>query len=264
VILTLTIGWWVLWVARPAAVAAALGWAAVVGLITTLVVFPFVGPEFTAGDSASNWVVHPLRDLESVRVQERNAGIQPVSPKQEEYLRQFLSQSLPPYPVYQRPGVPVLQKMPYDGWGSQTLQMHALLERAERTNRLFAAWVGIWVGLLSTIVLTAGVVFTSVLAADYVTRSGRNWWAGVGCYAELFLPVAAAVAAVWLAWVNSLLDGRGDVLGPYWAAAGMATVLGAVSLAGVLRRWHPVIRGGLYFLWAVVAFWVVLLFRGPW
>jgi hypothetical protein len=95
-------------------------------------------------------------------------------------------------------------------------------------------------------------------SADYLSRSGRGQLARVFCYLEMqvlsLLLVLAVLATFLLALASSGPNVRG---GPPWGiiAANGAFFVGLVSLAcvGVIRRWRPLIRLGLYFGWAGAA-----------
>lgn len=260
-LLTLTIGWWVRWAARPKTTGATLGWSALLGLIATLVTFLFIGPKFAVGSFSRP--LHPVEDRRGERIFNPRTGALKVTPKQEAYLDQFRSQTRSPLAPNQPAGAPILrQDTQFGGWGNRDLQMSSLLGRAQETNRLHAAWVGIQVGLLSTILLIVGAAVISAMASDHVVRSGRGPWACVSCYLELYVPTIAAVAAMLLAALVTTGMVREPRISPYWTAAGLAAILAAIALGGYLRKWHPLIRTGLYLLWGVAVLWSVLLHRG--
>ncbi len=256
-ILTLTIGWWLRWAVGPKTTAAAFGWAAVLGLITTLATFLFVGPPFVVAHFVSPFAkpLHPIED--PWRIDPPRAGTSKVTPEQERYLRQFLSQSKPPRVARPPAGAPAGNgNLAHGGWASRDLQMGALLSRAQMTNLLHTAWVSIGVGLLCVIVMILAVVCLSSLAVDYLIRSGRSRWACAGGYLELTLGVAVPIAVLFMALypaMQAAVEGRPYRLGPFWAIVGLTTILVYTVIRGaIVGRWHPAIRIGLYVLWGVV------------
>ena len=136
-----------------------------------------------------------------------------------------------------------------------------------RANRHFGAAAGVWGSQFSALAFFLIAAVAGGWAADYLARSGRGWAARVVCYAEVYLPVLAApVAAVILGtFVVVALEGEKHQnpppVGPFAGLFAGTLTVAAVAVVGVVRRWHPAARVGVYL--AVVGA-VVAWFAAEW
>jgi len=237
VVLALANGWLVWLVARPRTMQVALGAAAAMGLIATLVAFSVVGPGF-AGDNTRTRLgvrIHPV-DEEPLP-----AGIT-ILPQEAEYLAQFL----PEEGKGQDSGDALVN------YHRQT-ELLKLRQRAVNTNRYYAAVTMGWLVLIALLLLCIGLPLQSTWAADHLIRSGRGPLACIGCYAELYPPGVALL--VWaftvVEFVIIKLSGPapGSMTFPQLFTP-LAFGVAFVTLAhmGVIRRWHPALRVGIYLL----------------
>jgi hypothetical protein len=232
-------GWLVRLVARPRTTRAALGAAAVTGLIATLVAFSFLGPvSGTEGYKGQTWVPHPVRD--PILDAERGLPGQVLLPADADYLTQYL-------PAEDRPvGAP-------GHWAS----LEEFHRRAVLTNRACTAVTLGWIILFVVSVLFLGLTLESTWAADYLRRSGRGPVACAFCYLELYPPVAALLFWCLIVLIMGIVVGE-----PTWNQLLTPLVLGAglVALAhtGVLRWWQPAARGAVYLVFiGIVVAWTI-------
>ena len=143
---------------------------------------------------------------------------------------------------------PEKRDLNYDGADTD---LEIMLFNARGANRIYAASIGIWVGLPVIVLFFLGLSLASTWAADAPARSGRRLLARLFCYAELYLPAGMLVVAglgflvLWLTVEASYHTSE-----PSWSLLlGLLAVLaGLVATAhvGVARRWHPLARLGLY------------------
>lgn len=120
---------------------------------------------------------------------------------------------------------------------------------------MYAASVGIWVGLPVIVLFFLGLSLASTWAVEGPARSGRHLPARLFCYAELYLPAGMLCLAgsgflvLWHSVEASYHTGE-----PPWSSLlGLLAVLAGLVVTanvGVARRWHPLARLGLYALWA--------------
>ena len=120
---------------------------------------------------------------------------------------------------------------------------------------MYAAAIGSWVTQFMTMFIFLGLGLESTWAAHYLARSGRRFAARIGCYVELYLPVIVlfiellGILEIFIAMVVMHQNFVGPPWG-VWLSIVAATAVWAVAAAvGVMRRWHPLIRVGLYAAW---------------
>jgi hypothetical protein len=121
-------------------------------------------------------------------------------------------------------------------------------------NSQYRAAVGVWLSQFATLLLFMTAGLAGGWAADYLPRSGRGPVARVACYAEtygtaVFVLPAAALLAVMLqvhAEKEKHLNPPPD--GPFAGLFVGAVVTAVIASVGVIRRWHPVLRIGVYVL----------------
>jgi hypothetical protein len=218
--LAVGIGWLVLLAARPRTARTALGAAAVVGLVATLVAFPVIAPSLEGYGRALS--VHPVGDPTTRALKGDASDV--VSPADAEYLDST-------YPPESRPEV-------QEG---VRLTTRALYWRAVDTNRFYAAVALGWAVLAVILTLLVGLTSHSTWAAYHVTRSGRRPLACALCYLELYPPagvlLVGSVEVVWLALFWGASFARQMPIS--WVAASAFVTLAHV---GVIRCWHPAAR----------------------
>ena len=231
--LTLTFGWLLRVGVNPRNTRAALGYAAVIGLLATLVGFLILGPILAAQPGIE---LHPVQDRIDPVARTRPDGTTEVVHPDREYLVRFLP--------------PDKQDLNYPEAGRD---LDRMLFDAGIANRLYTASIGIWGGLLIAAIFFLGLSLASTWAVDAPARSGRRLPARLFCYAELYLLTAALVAAALFCsflWMKTGLQYfRGIPWGLFLGL--LAVVAGAVVTAyvGVARRWRPLARLGLYAGW---------------
>jgi hypothetical protein len=218
--LALGVGWLVLLTARPRTTRTALGAAAVVGLVATLVAFPFIAPSLEEYDRAMS--VHPVSDPLTRALKGEGGDV--VAPADAEYLDSK-------YPPESRPEVQP----------GVRLSTRALYWRAVDTNRLYAAVALGWAVLAVVLTVLVGLTLHSSWAAYHVTQSGRGPVACALCYLELYAPAGALlVASVQAAWLALFWGASFTSQTPVVLAATAALV--TLAHRGVVRRWHPAAR----------------------
>jgi predicted Ser/Thr protein kinase len=239
--LTLIVGW-LLWAGtRPKSPRAALGFAAATGLLATLTAFLFLGPFLTTSTGHNEYELHSLvEDVFPAQVRTRPDGTVEVVHPDQEYLVRFLP--------------PEKRSLDYPN-AARDLEM--MLLYAREANRLQAASVGIWLGLLETTLFFVGLILASTWAVEAPARSGRGLPSRLFNYAELYLPTGVllfaglALLTLWISVGASRHTGE-----PPWGLllVLLAVLAGTVVTAyvGVARRWHPLARVGLYALWAIL------------
>ncbi|HWY89004.1 MAG TPA: hypothetical protein VNX28_19980 [Gemmataceae bacterium] len=205
-----------------------MGAAAAAGLIATLTAFAILGPLFGAeSNKVPQWRLHPIDPSSSENSQLLG---------EERYLAHYLPSRLRPA-----------------GTPGRLEALDQLRRQANHTNQFYAAVVVGCCLLAFLLVFFLGMSLASTWAADYLCRSGRRFVARFGCYLELYIPTAALIVyslllfelAIMIATsYNVGLPNVGQLLSPL--AFGIAWV--GLAHAGVIRRWHPVIRMGVYLL----------------
>ena len=232
--LTLSFGWLLRAGTRPRTPRAALGFAAVAGLLAAEAGFLLVGPVL-AGEAGLE--LRPVQgNVEPVLRKRPDGKLEAWHPD-----RDYLARFLPP------------EKRGLDHPGAEA-DLAGVVAAAVRANRLYATAVGVWLGQMTALLFFGGLALTSTWAADYPARTGRGLLARLACYAELYLPAAVLVIAslglldLWLS------VGRSGMASAPWGLfvggwAGLA-VLAVLAFEGVSRRWHPLARAGLYAAWA--------------
>jgi hypothetical protein len=122
-------------------------------------------------------------------------------------------------------------------------------------NRYYRATVGVWWSQLVTLACFLTAALVGGWAADYLVRTGRGPVARGLCYLELYLPALAFLAAslALLLVEMALAEGNHTGAPPWWVFVGLWAAVGllpVLAFAGVIRRWHPLARVGLYGAWA--------------
>ena len=235
VLLTIGIGWFVLLMARPRSTKAALGAAATTGLIATLVTFSFLATGVVATISnrpPEMFCLHPVQEHEDY-----NSS---MFPAEEQYLAQYL-------PLDVREADPAYRSH----------HLYLLRQRAVNANKINAGIVVGWMFLLGIGTFMMTVSLAATWSADYLSRSGRGLLSQLLCYFEVNLPilflVTWAVATFLLALASSGPNVKG---GPPWLVIALTGAfsggLVATAYFGVIRRWHPLIRMGVFLAWGVL------------
>jgi hypothetical protein len=115
----------------------------------------------------------------------------------------------------------------------------------------FASATVFWAEVL-TLLYFVGLGLASSWAVDHVTRSGRRPLARAACYGELYLPVVLLALSFFrklLDWMSEHVTGHAQGVPADWVVATAAlAALVVVAHVGVIRRWHPLARVGLYVL----------------
>jgi hypothetical protein len=218
--LVVGVGWLVILAARPRTTRTALGAAAVVGLVATLVTSPFIAPSLERENPALS--IHPVSDPLVRALKGERLDI--VSPADAEYLDSN-------YPPESRPEV-------QPGVRVSTM---ALYWRAVDTNRFYTAVTLGWSLLVMMLALLVGLSLHSTWAAYQLTRSGRGPLACALCYLELYPPAAVLlICGVQTAWMGLVVQASFTSQTPIAIAAAAAFV--TLAHVGVIRRWHPAVR----------------------
>jgi tRNA A-37 threonylcarbamoyl transferase component Bud32 len=234
--LWLTAAWWLRAITRPRTSVAALGTAAASALVAAWVCNLVIGPVLPGEMHVQ---LYPLRAEEAPawRFDADGKGFRITQPDIDtphldlKYLEDFV----PP----ENRDPTRMENAPFYS------SAHFDLMRA---NRYYAAAAGVWLGNIAMLFLFLAAALTSSWAADYLVRSGRGLLAKATIYAELYLSVAALVAAgiLFLAFVWITLEtSHSTNKPPLWAFAVVllvATLNAAFAYAGVIHRWHPGIR----------------------
>ncbi len=243
--LTLIVGWLLRAGTKPKSSGAALGFAAVTGLLASLTAFLFIGPFLATNTGHSERELHPLiEDVIPPETRTRPDGTHEVIHPDQEYLIRFLP--------------PEKRSLNYP---DADQDLDRMLIYAREANQLQDAAIGIWGGLLLAVQFFLGLSLASTWAVDAPARSSRRLVSRLVCYAELYLLTGALVVAgmaVLELWIASGLHSVRGI--PWGSILGLLAVLaGAVVTAyvGVARRWHLLIRIGLYVFW-------VMLIAGLW
>ncbi len=226
--LTLTIGWLLRAGTKPKDSRAALGFAAVTGLLAAMAAFLFACP-VTAVETGEGMAIHRFQEPE---------GGENISAADREYLAQFMSawKSDPKNP---------------EAWG----ELDVMLRYGREANRLNGAAIWIWIGQVVIMLFFVGLSLASMWAVDAPARSGRRLFARLWCYTELYLLTGllfvCGIALLIFKISVGLSNHRGE---PPWgllvALVAVLSGLAATAHIGVGRRWHPLARVGLYLLWA--------------
>jgi tRNA A-37 threonylcarbamoyl transferase component Bud32 len=243
-LLMLGCGWFVRLIARPRTPQAALAAAASVALVSTLVVFSYLGPVVGSGankidpsypwETHDSWRLHPVRGPYELMGQGEK-----MTAEEEAYLTQYL----PP------------EAQQFAGPNERKFGLWMLWASADATNRFYAAVLSGWTILLFVLVFFLGLALESTWAADLVARSGRGPIARAVCYLELYPPAAAlflwSLGALFRNVMAEMEDGTPWLAPPgYWGPVVLSLAFGTclVTLAhvGVIRRWHPAARLAVY------------------
>jgi tRNA A-37 threonylcarbamoyl transferase component Bud32 len=240
--LWLSVGWWLRAGVRPKTASAAMGAAAVAGLLGAWVCNLWYGPIAAAElpvqlyplktDGMITWRYNP--DWSNWRL--TLPDIDTPHPDLD-YLAKFV-------PLEKRDPTKASSARAYSDAQRDLLSV----------NRYYAATFAVWVAQFFTLLFFLSACLISTWAVDYLFRSGRRLSARLACYFELYLPtMAALVAAVVL--VAIFIDfsyHRPDKVYEFVAvfAGIMAVTVAAAVLGflGVVRRWHPAIRLSGYVL----------------
>jgi tRNA A-37 threonylcarbamoyl transferase component Bud32 len=254
VLLSVSVGWLVLGVARPKTRRAALGVAASLGLIATLVGFLFAGPLEAVRERRS---LHPVEEDYQWTVFLREAtGRKDIPAADTEYLKQYLP--------------PEKRSLQYRGWGTDIV---VLRSQARTANRLETAYTGVWASTFAALGFfgVLGMISTGVAEGLWRTR-GRVRDAIVP-YAELYGSSAAILVFVglwlYLDWTGGIFLTHGTT---YDKSLQQSYLFGLLTMAAVLlgllavlayslvlsgRRWY--VRWGAYCAWTAVVAVIVWL-----
>ncbi len=241
--LTLAIGWLVRAGTRPKSPLAAVGFAAVTGLLAAQIEFLLLGPLLVANSSIK---FRPASD-DPVRMTALPDGTVAVNHPDRDFLVRFLP--------------PDQRGLNYPGAASD---LETLLGYVREANLIYAAAYTLWLGQLVFIPFLLGLGVQSTWAADHLARSGRGLPARCVCYAELYLPAVGLLyssLALLVTWIMAKLSNL-HAVPPAWPVAGVPALalLATVAHLGVTRRWRPLVRVGLYALWTglVVGAYVIV------
>ncbi len=233
-VLAMGIGWLVRLIARSRTTRGTLGAAAVTGLVATLVAFSIFGPVSGAEAYRLGAQLHPVED--PFVVAENQGQFGSPTPAEAEYLARYLPAEV------RAAGAPGRREA-----------LEELYRRAVLTNRAYAAVVSGWVMLFVVAVFFVGLSVESAWAVDHVSRSGRGPVARAVCYLELYPPAAALLLWSLIVLVMGIIMGAqrvtgGPARGWLLTPLGLGAVWVGLAHAGVIRRWHPAVRGVSYLL----------------
>ncbi len=250
-VLWLTAAWWLRAGTRPRTPAAALGAAAATGLLAAWVCTLFAAPMLAC---SMRLQLYPLRAEESptwrpdpdwnhIRITQPDIEIPHLDLN---YLENF---------------VPPEKRDPTRPENASAFgNAHRDLMDA---NRYYRAATGVWLAQFATLLFFLTASLTSSWAADYLVRCGRSPFARAFCYVELYLPVIGLLAAV-VVFAEFLRIAFDDSYGPsrprLWPFAVIlagAILITSLAHAGVIRRWHPLIRIGGYAICLALVFAIV-------
>jgi hypothetical protein len=239
-VLVLGMGWLIWLAARPRSTRTALGAAAVVGLLATLVAFPIIAPDYQMQYENPGRGLHPVTDPLYPDVARQPGEL--YSPADAEYLERT-------YPSGRRPnassGVP--------------MSTVGLYRMAVSANRFHSAVTLGWSLLIVILVLTTGLAVHSTWAADHLVRSGRGVLACGLCYLELYPPVALLLTVcVQVAWLSLFYQADHSTSVPVSMTLAAAFVV--LAHFGVVRRWHPALRFAGYAVVIAIAAGLLIAF----
>jgi hypothetical protein len=227
--LTLAVGWLIRVVARPKDRPAAFGFAAATGLIAMLTATLFIGPfAATSNDEARDTQLHHLaRENEVAEAAARHECPSPVKQDLEALARNPEALQFPPEDETKRVD-----------------RLLALRARAVRTNRVYAASLGIGLGVMFGVTWFLGFSFFATWAADLMARSRRGWYGRWEVYAGgygagMILTVASAFYMLTAILNANTNKGpmREYLLPGYLAAAGLCVVYLWGVNRSVARDW---------------------------
>ena len=228
IFLVFGIGWLVRLAARPRTARAALGAAAATGLIATLSAFAILGPMTGAeSNKLPSLRLHPIDPSSSDKSQ---------LVEEENYLARYLPPRLRPA-----------------GTPGRLEALDQLRRQAKYANQFYAA-VLMGLDLLAfALVFFLGLSLESTWAADYLCRSGRRFVARIGCYLELYIPTAALIIYCLVLFEFAIITATSynvglPTLGQFVSPLIFGAAWVGLAHAGVIRRWHPAIRVGVYLL----------------
>jgi hypothetical protein len=236
-VLAVGCGWFVRLAARPRTPQIALAAGATVGLVGTLVVFSYLGPVVGAeANRVEKWRLHPVSGAYELLGHGEN-----LPPEEAQYLTQYL---------------PSEDSIP--GAFERQWMLWSLWAMADDTNRFYAAVLSGWIVLLFVLLLFFGLTLESTWAADFLVRSGRGPVARAICYLELYPPAAALLFWSLAVFFGGMFGDRIEPIGLPWIefpgpnpgfllfALGFGACLVTLAHVGVIRRWHPAARVGVY------------------
>jgi hypothetical protein len=235
--ITITVGWLLWFGARPKTSRSALALAATTGLIATLTAILIVAP----------FVIPVRARMGFNQVQEYTPSVL-VTPDgsivhaDRDYLVRFLPEAK--------------RKLDYP---NAARDLEEVLQRAKDANRIYATARDLWIGLPFVLLFFLATSLISMRAVDYPARTGRGMGARLLCYFELCLTAAPLLVFalpiffLWLTagWKNTGLEGGLSSLEQIGALA-LTIALYVAGNIGVVRRWFPLVRIGIYASWAVL------------
>jgi tRNA A-37 threonylcarbamoyl transferase component Bud32 len=242
--LTLALGWLLRAGTRPATSKMAVGCAGATGLLASQVGLLLLGPALANPMVGLIFHVLPVTSSGVIDVIPQPDGTVKVKHSVQEQLVRFLP--------------PEKRNLDYPGAKNDLDRVGRL---ALRANQLYNATFGIWYGQLFAVFVFIGLSLASSSDVNFVARSGRGLWAQVGCYLEMYLPSAGLIFIVIdfvAAWAmfrvlnQTTSTGIQFPVGRWYGTTAAGAILVLISHVGVIRRWHPLIRIGLYAVWVSV------------
>jgi hypothetical protein len=239
-VLWLGVGWVLRVGARPRTPAAALGAAAAAGLLAAWVCNLFVAPLFAAGSQAQLYRLY-AEEPPTWRFDPdgRNFRITQPDIDTEHLDLRTLERYVPP----EKRDPTRMENAPAYSKAHEDLM---------DANRQYRASVGVWVSQFAALVLFLTAALSGGLSVDHLCRSGRGPLARVLCYAEVYgttllvLPAAALLATMLRVASEGAKHINPPPVGPFAGLFAGAVVMAGIAWVGVVRRWHPQVRIGLY------------------
>jgi tRNA A-37 threonylcarbamoyl transferase component Bud32 len=239
---SLTVGLWLVALARPKNGQAALGYASAMALVATFTSFLFLGPFHAVRDRIR---LHPIQEDYHATLLIRG---KPLPPSDLEYLKGYL-------PSEKR-------NLDYPGWGADILTLRA---QARYANRLNTAFNGIWTSMFSDLSLLFALGLLSTWSVVYLRRKRNGFVAVLVSYAELYIPTACLLAAIllilFLIVTGAAMD---DLLGLLAPPAILLGILVVLTWWAMVRNWHWVWRCTAYSGWVIVVIAILAIGWTSW
>ncbi len=238
--LWLSIGWLLKAGARPRTMATTLGAAAAIGLLAAWICNLFVAPLLAVEAKSQLYRLH--------------AGEPPTwrfDPNGESFRITLPDTDIP------HPDLKFLEKfMPPEKRDPTRMESAGAYGDAHadlmETNRYYTANVGVWISQLLSLLFLLSASLVSGWAADYLPRSGRGPIGSVISYIELYFSAMGFLAVIvgftlMMQFIAGIPDERNrPAVGMFVGILAVVVVIAAVAYLGVIRRWHPLIRGVAY------------------
>jgi hypothetical protein len=232
-LITLTIGWIIRAGTAAKSSRAVLGFAGIIGMVAAITASSLIAPIVVADSRIQ--IHHLMAENVPPRLVPVPNGKTTVTHPDQDYLTKFLEP----------------EEQGLEGVNA-ALKLQTVLENTVFANRVYAAAIGGWVTQFMAMVIFLALCVSSTWAVDYLARSGRRLPARIGCYIELYLPVIGLlnVVAGLLELGIAIFVMDEHFYGTPWQTfmvAFTAMIVWAVTAhVGVVRRWRPLIRIGLY------------------